>query len=435
MLATMVEAAFRSFVLGTVVWTGLRILRVQSARTRKVTWLVVLLTALAMPVIMRLHALKVSPPRATQQVTQAVRAVPHRVGRLLAPDQPIAPPSGPVRPIDWRGAVIGGAMTIYATVAALLALRLLIGALLALRLWLRAQPVPAGWEMGMRVRLSAQIRMPVAVGSGVLLPAAAKGWDEKRLRTVIAHERCHVNEGDFYVQILAGLHSAFFWFSPLSWWLQRELADLSEALSDEAGLQQAEDRPSYAELLLEFARSADRHWAGVAMARSGNIGRRIERVLSEVDLGTAFTWKRALALAAILLPLVAVTAGLTLSTSSAEPVMAFQNAPVAPPAPAAPLPPAAPTSRAAAIAPLPPEPPTPPVPPEPVETNWSLVFGQLNRLVRHCGRWPSHHHERIQQRRGSAKALPKQDSWRLHLVYAQRKVLHNRRSRLCATGS
>jgi beta-lactamase regulating signal transducer with metallopeptidase domain len=369
MLATMIEAAFRSFVLGAVIWAGLRILGIQGERTRKAVWLAVLSAAVLMPLTMQWQTLKVSPPVASREVTRAVRAVPHRVVRLLAQDKPVFAPAADASQLDWRAAVIGGAMTVYAAVAVLMALRLLIGAVLALRLWLRAKPFPADWAIGARIRFSAEIKMPVTVGSGVLLPAAAREWDEKRLRTVIAHERCHVSEGDFYFQILAGLHTALFWFSPLSWWLQRELSDLSETISDEAGLQQAEDRPAYAELLLEFARNSDRHLAGVAMARSGNIGRRIERVLSEVDLGAVFTWKRGLALAAVLLPLVAVSAGLTFSSSGAEPATAFQSAPVAPPPVVAPVPPA--LAPRAAVPPARPEPPSAPTPPEMAETNWS----------------------------------------------------------------
>jgi len=371
MVATMMEAAFRSALLGAVIWAGMRILRVQGARTRKAVWVAVLLAALAMPLVMQWQALKISPPVASQRMTRTVRAIPHHITSLVLPSRPGSAPSVKVAQIDWRAAVIGGATTIYVAVAALLTLRLLIGAALAWRLWLRAKRVPANWAAGVRIRVTDSITMPVAVGSGILLPSAAKEWDQTRLETVIAHEQSHVHQGDFYIQFLAGLHTALFWFSPLSWWLQRELSELGEAISDEAGLQQADDRSSYAELLLEFARSSDRDLAGVAMARSGNIHRRIERILSEASLGTVFTWKRGLALAALLVPLVALTAGLTLSSTGAEPVMAFQDTPVPPRSPAAPVPPAASVSRAAAIAPAPLEPPPAPATPKPVETNWS----------------------------------------------------------------
>jgi beta-lactamase regulating signal transducer with metallopeptidase domain len=370
MLATMMEAAFRSFVLGAVIWGGLRILRVQGARIRKLVWVAVLLAALLMPLIMQWHTLTVSPPLASRVLTQAVREIPHHITRLAVSSAPVSVAAAHQAGPDWRAAVIGGAMTIYVAVALLLALRLLIGGILALRLWLLAQPVPDDWPIGTRIRITGAIKMPVAVGSGVLLPAAAVEWDEKRLRTVIAHERCHVTQGDFYIQFLAGLNAAIFWFSPMSWWLQRELSDLSETISDEAGLEEAKDRSSYAELLLEVARSSDGHLAGVAMARPGNIGRRIDRILNDVGPGAIFTWERALAMVAILLPLVAVSAGLTLSGGGAEPQMAFQNAPVAPPPPAAPVSPVAPVSQAAAVAPEPPGPPPSPTPPAPFESSW-----------------------------------------------------------------
>jgi beta-lactamase regulating signal transducer with metallopeptidase domain len=377
MLATMIEAAFRSFVLGAVIWTGLRVLRVEGVRTRKAVWVAALLAALLMPLIMQWHSLKVSPPVASQKVANAVRAVPLQVGRLLTPNQPVPTRSAPMRQFDWRAAFIGGAMTIYVAVAALLALRLLIGAALALRLWLRAKPFQASWANGARIRITGAIRMPVAVGSGVLLPAGAEEWDQRRIRTVIAHELCHVTERDFYIQFLAGLHAALFWFSPMSWWLQRELSDLGEAISDEAGLRQAEDRSSYAELLLEVARSSDRHLAGVAMARSGDIGRRIERILSEVSPGTAFTRRRGLVLAAVFVPLVVVIAGFTFSASAAGRAMSLQSSPTAQSSPIAPAAPVAGAPATESVtpptanAPVPAEPPSAPVPPAPTENSWS----------------------------------------------------------------
>jgi beta-lactamase regulating signal transducer with metallopeptidase domain len=364
MLATIIEAAFRSFVLWAVIWAGVRILRVKGARSHKAVWVTALLSALLMPLLMQWHTVKFSPPVARQGVSEAIRAVPHQMSRLaapirrmVAPREPVVMSSSPGR-MDWRAAFIGGTTVVYLATAAVLLLRLLIGVVLALRLWRRAKPVPADWANGARVRITGAINMPVAIGSGVLLPAEAKEWDEARLRTVIAHERCHVNQGDFYIQLLAGLHTAIFWFSPMSWWLQRELSDLGETISDEAGWRQAEDRPWYAELLLEIARGSDRNLAGVAMARSGNIGRRIERILSEAGVGTAFTWKRGLALAAVLVPLVAIAAGLTPSFSAPERLEA-------------PIPAAPPATQAAPNVRVQPQPPAAPVPPEPADTNWS----------------------------------------------------------------
>ena len=93
----------------------------------------------------------------------------------------------------------------------------------------------------------------MTIGSSVLLPSSYTSWDGATLRIVLSHERAHVRQKDFYVHALAGLHCALFWFNPFSWWLQRQLSELGEALSDCAAVEQAESRASYAEILLAFA--------------------------------------------------------------------------------------------------------------------------------------------------------------------------------------
>ena len=80
-----------------------------------------------------------------------------------------------------------------------------------------------------------------------MLPDDYDEWDTEKLRIVLAHERSHVRQGDFYLQALAGLYAAIFWFSPLGWWLKRKLSDLSEAISDHAGLEEAAGHASYAQ--------------------------------------------------------------------------------------------------------------------------------------------------------------------------------------------
>ncbi len=100
------------------------------------------------------------------------------------------------------------------------------------------------------VRTSARVKSPVTIGSSVLLPSNYTSWDGATLRIVLSHERAHVRQKDFLIHALAGLHCALFWFNPFSWWLQRQLAELGEALSDCAAVEQAESRTGYAEILL-----------------------------------------------------------------------------------------------------------------------------------------------------------------------------------------
>src|SRR5262249_46133165 len=125
----------------------------------------------------------------------------------------------------------------------------------AIGLWQSAEPVSLDPHLAgdLPLRRSSKISSPVTVGSAVVLPDDCDEWDAEKLRIVLAHERSHVRQGDFYLQALAGLYAAIFWFNPLGWWLKRKLADLSETISDRAGLEEAASHASYAQILLEFA--------------------------------------------------------------------------------------------------------------------------------------------------------------------------------------
>lgn len=207
----------------------------------------------------------------------------------------------------------------YLSLAVFFLFRTLAGLAVALRLCLRSKPVPelksmyvAGQTRTGTVRASRDLVTPVTIGSTVILPANYREWDEDKLRIVLAHERSHVRQGDFYLQLLAAAHVAIFWFSPLGWWLKRKLSELGEALSDRAGLEAAPDPSTYAQVLLEFAampRTAPA--AGVPMARSGSLSDRIDRILNISRLKPAFVGgKRHIVLSAslVLAALVAVVA-------------------------------------------------------------------------------------------------------------------------------
>jgi hypothetical protein len=145
-----------------------------------------------------------------------------------------------------------------------------------------------------------------------VLPASYREWSREKLRMVLAHERVHVRQGDFYVQLAAGLYAAVFWPSPLGWWLRRTLASLGEAMADRAGLESAESGAGYAQVLLEFAAMPRQGLAGVAMARPGNLTGRVERMLNEGAFRRAFAEGRRRAMASLLVIPVAVFAATAL---------------------------------------------------------------------------------------------------------------------------
>jgi hypothetical protein len=225
---------------------------------------------------------------------------------------------------------------LYLAVCAILLMRMIYGLAMAVRLWLTAErfePEPGPDPLrdpglGLRLRFSFAVSSPVTIGSGVLLPADCLGWDREKLRIVLAHERAHVRQGDFYLQLAAGLYAAVFWFSPLGWWLKRTLTDLGEAISDRAGLEQAASRVSYAQVLLEFAALPRPTLTGVAMARNSNLSQRMERFLNESSFRRAFTGGRRRMLLAVLLVPIALFAGTALVRVEAASGQAVQIPPV-----------------------------------------------------------------------------------------------------------
>ncbi|HEX3472432.1 MAG TPA: M56 family metallopeptidase, partial [Silvibacterium sp.] len=188
----------------------------------------------------------------------------------------------------------------------------------------RASPI---LEPRASVRISASLQSPVTIGSGIVLPANYTEWDRAKLRLVLAHERAHIRQGDFYLQLLASLYAALVWFSPLGWWLKHKLADLGEAISDRAAMAEIEDRSSYAEVLLEFAAMPRRSLigvsAGVGMARSSNIQRRIERILNDRTFRLAFLGSRRHAVTAAVLVPIALAAATSLVRVQAAQVVAL----------------------------------------------------------------------------------------------------------------
>lgn len=120
----------------------------------------------------------------------------------------------------------------------------------------------------------------------IVLPDDFRAWPADQMEAVLAHEASHVARRDALTQRLALAYRAIFWFSPLSWWLQRQLGRLAELASDESALASGVEPVTYAGALLAcFVRAHERPrpaaWH-LAMARRDDrdAARRIERILS-----------------------------------------------------------------------------------------------------------------------------------------------------------
>jgi beta-lactamase regulating signal transducer with metallopeptidase domain len=378
--AWLLEAAIRTLIMGSITFLVLRVLRIEQVRARRTAWLLALAGALLMPLLVAAHIGPRILPELKRTEAAVFSAESGLAGTLVYQARVTTEAALPsVIAVDDADAqrshtmsAASVALNLYIVIATLLLLRLSLGLAMALRLKWRAQPVdsrrinmPAAANAD--VRVSAQLANPVTITSSILLPRNYLHWDAATLRIVLSHEFAHVRQKDFYVQLLAGLHCALFWFNPFSWWLQRQLADLGEALSDHAASQQADSRASYAEILLGFATGAQPPFSAVAMARSSNLAPRIERLLSDRGFERSFSGKPRLPLVAAGVVIMAL-----LASTAVKRVDAAESAIVTPPTPempqspeTAPAPEAPPPADAppAPTKPAPARPPARPIPP------------------------------------------------------------------------
>lgn len=284
MIGTLTETALRSLLLAFVVWAGLRAFRMRNVLAQKAAWSGVLVAAMLMPLLVSMAArwpvlpaaagvvLPANPMtlleelRATLESRRAAARRPSQPAPLdppqieetaaSAPDDassqsaPVSVESTPdnARPAEYaqpqpvarRLAASPGTLIVLLYLVGVVALlcRLFYGLGSAFRIWQMAEPVEMAHAIklaaGMPVRASAAVASPVTIGSAVVLPANYGTWDVEKLRIVLAHERSHIRQGDFYLQLIAGFYASVFWFSPLGWWLKRQLSDLAEAISDRA---------------------------------------------------------------------------------------------------------------------------------------------------------------------------------------------------------
>jgi len=363
----LLEAAVRSLIMGWIIWLAMRVFCIRQARAQRAAWLLALGGALFMPL---LAGLQIGP-----RVLPTPTAVQSPVQPLLIQAGNSAHEVGVrqvgVRQVGTAGATqaAGYAAGVYIAVAGLLVLRLVVGMSLALRIRRRARRIDCSLDPRLDVRVGERLAAPVTIGSSVVLPKGFERWPPDTLRVVLSHESAHVRHGDFYVQLLAGLHCALFWFSPFSWWLRRQLSDLGEALSDHAALQHAESRASYAEILLAFAGGCSGLTvpaAGVAMARSSNLTVRIERLLSERGFQQCFARGRAAVFIAAAVAVAALAAATSVARVQAAAMHGFVNSDEAYAAPdAETTPQAASAENGAAAPPLPEFPPAPAAPAAP----------------------------------------------------------------------
>lgn len=409
--------AARTTILAALAALLLAAFRVKATHLRLFTWTAVLYAGLGMPLLggmlPSIHipvpfAAVTAPTRVVTDVSPTT-ALPVRqiTGREIEPaiapshsfsnTPPASKPQGSrsarFASLPWTALVLGG----YLAIAVYLLIRLVIGVVLARRLVRKSIPIH-------HPRLTALIRhlnsrptaeivesrsvsVPLTVGvikPAILLPISWREWDDEKFAGVITHEMSHVGRHDCLSQHVSLLHRAVFWFSPLSWWLNRQIIELAEQASDEEALSRGTDQHSYARALLGFLETIQAapgrvRWQGVSMASSGRAEKRLEKVLAwrgEKQMATNKSTLTAVVVLAIPV-LYLAAAGRPVKAAAAQKVMLAQDqAPAAPTEQSAPppsidtapvnaAPPQAPNAGSSDVAPASPaNPDSPPAPPQ-----------------------------------------------------------------------
>ncbi len=291
LLTFALELSVRSAAAALCVGGILVLARARTGAVRHAAWTAVLCAMLLMPVLTSLAPAVPSP--VLLPIDAAVPPVPDTVRLQRTAAEPIPSPLPPARGLRPAAAPRAGGpwwpsavLAVYCLGAILLLARTAMGWRAARRLARATEPaaVPAA---GLPVVQSDAIAAPLVIGvlqPRIVLPRAWTAWSEVKLRAVLAHESAHIRRRDAVIALLARLNLCIFWFHPLAWWLERQLAVTAEQACDEAGVRALGECRAYAEVLLEIAETvrssgARLAWRGIGMTGAGALERRIDHLL------------------------------------------------------------------------------------------------------------------------------------------------------------
>jgi VWFA-related protein len=294
LMSQLLSAAIGAFGLGLVAFAGLLLFRVRSPVTRHASWTVVLVgMLLQIPLGMvapavPLQALPVLSPPVQSLIESLIEPrVVERARNSVPPALALVPESY-TRTAQRSSRVSAGGIfiVIYLAISILLFVRMAIGFWGLRRIRRDAGPIP---RLGPDICESSLFVVPGSVGcfrAKIILPQDWKDWGVVKLRAVLAHERAHIRRRDWLIRVASQANVCIFWFHPLAWWMDHELARLAEDACDDAAVSMMDDREEYAATLVDIARAAAANrrvldWRVIWMAESSNVLRRVNRILSQ----------------------------------------------------------------------------------------------------------------------------------------------------------
>ncbi|HEU0134190.1 MAG TPA: M56 family metallopeptidase [Allosphingosinicella sp.] len=372
----LIEMAWKSAAIAGAALLLAAMLRSRAAADRGAVLKVAVALLLALPAIaLFAPALEIATPGPAPAAMAAPAPAPAEAAALDPAVLPVAAPAAAPASSggDWDDPSLLFFL-LYAGGVAMVAGRLLAG-LWTLRRWTRnavevespqwrsALARAGGDSLGIRLLASTDASSPLSWGlrRPVILLDSDTLRSPDEADSILAHEIAHVARRDWPSLILSRLAVALFWFNPLVWRLDREVAQQAEEAADSDAAATVEPA-RYAQTLLDWARLSGSSAlpANAIAAGEPGLSRRVKAIL---DGRVSRRSGSALAVAAML-----GCAAFAAPVAALEFVQEAPEAPEAPLAPLAPLAPAAAPAPSAAPAPAAPTAPSaapaPPAPPE-----------------------------------------------------------------------
>lgn len=283
-VSQLISASIRICGLALVAFVSLSVFRVRSSAARHAMWTVVLIGMLlqiplemsAPPILLKI--LPSLPALTQRRVVQSPRP-------SMSAARATVSASGARQPVtlgrtSWRTSVTLS----YLAIAFLLFIRMAFGCWGLRKIVRGSTSIPS---LGTNVFESTRVVVPGSIGclrARILLPPAWRDWGAAKLGAVLAHERAHIQRFDWLTHLASRLSICIFWFHPLAWWIDRELARLAEEACDDVAVFETKDREEYAATLVDIASAAAASgavlgWPVLSMATNSNVTRRVNRIL------------------------------------------------------------------------------------------------------------------------------------------------------------
>jgi beta-lactamase regulating signal transducer with metallopeptidase domain len=352
-------------------WLGTRIAARGSASMRHALWVAAFVGVLALPLAARFMPsleLPILPAAEQSNTAPAPAPISSMVSAPRTHATPInlAPTGSPraaqavtseIPQTSWMASLasttpLGWAFIAWLAIGGALIGRYLLGLAVVARITRRATEVRDGrWldaldvataTLGItetpRLVVSPDVVMPFTCGfmrATLVVPESAEEWSDERIDVVLRHELAHVARRDCLVQAMTQAALAVYWFHPLAWIGARHLRAERERACDDLVLATGTRGTTYAEHLLDIARSATTDSsplaaAALAMARPSELEGRLLAILDPRRERGRASRRRLLQVAVATFVVIAPLASVSLvARTAAAPVQAESSAPPA----------------------------------------------------------------------------------------------------------